>query len=104
MYLSSIPTRARMGSYNGYLVASNYHGPAIPTGVIQGKNTFGFNGDGQNTWNPRLGFAYVLPGGEDFVLRGGIGVYHSTTEGQMNLQTFPRNSPSVSQSNAWTGL
>jgi hypothetical protein len=53
--------------------------------VIKGGNTFGFNGDGQNTWNPRFGFSWLLPGTDRFVLRGGIGVYHSTTEGQMNL-------------------
>lgn len=74
------------GSYAGYEVASNYHGPAMPTGVVQGKNTFGFNGDGQNTWNPRFGFAYMLPGTDRLVLRGGIGVYHATPEGQLNLQ------------------
>jgi hypothetical protein len=73
------------GSLNGYLVNSNYHGPALPAGVIQGKNKFGFNGDGQNTWNPRFGFAWAIPGTERFVLRGGIGIYHTTTEGQMNL-------------------
>ena len=67
------------------MVNSNYHGPAIPTGVIQGGNTFGFNGDGQNTWNPRVGFAWMLPRSDRFVLRGGVGTYHTTTEGQMNL-------------------
>jgi hypothetical protein len=76
------------GSVDGYLVSSNYKGPAIPAGVIKGGNTFGFNGDGQNTWNPRLGFAWVLPHSADrVVLRGGAGMYHTTTEGQMNLQT-----------------
>jgi Carboxypeptidase regulatory-like domain len=79
------PNPTSAGSLNGYLVNSNYQGPPIPTGVIQGKNTFGFNGDGQNTWNPRLGFAWVLPGTDRFVLRGGAGTYHTTTEGQMNL-------------------
>ncbi len=73
------------GSLNGYLVNSNYGGPTPPTGVIRGKNTFGFNGDGQNTWNPRFGFAWLLPRSDRFLLRGGIGMYHSTTDGQMNL-------------------
>jgi hypothetical protein len=73
------------GSYAGYVVNSNYKGPTLPNGVIQGKNTFGFNGDGQNTWNPRVGFAWMLPRTDRFVLRGGIGMYHTTTEGQMNL-------------------
>jgi hypothetical protein len=79
------PNPPATGSLNGYLVNSNYNGPALPAGVIQGKNKFGFNGDGQNTWNPRFGFAWALPGTERFVLRGGIGIYHTTTEGQMNL-------------------
>ena len=79
------PNPPATGSFNGYIVNSNYNGPALPSGVIQGKNTFGFNGDGQNTWNPRFGFAWALPGTERFVLRGGIGIYHTTTEGQMNL-------------------
>jgi len=73
------------GTFAGYVVNSNYKGPAIPTGVTQGKNTFGFNGDGQNTWNPRVGFAWSLPRSSRFVLRGGVGIYHTTTEGQMNL-------------------
>jgi Carboxypeptidase regulatory-like domain/TonB dependent receptor len=73
------------GSFDGYLVNSNYNGPALPAGVIQGKNKFGFNGDGQNTWNPRFGFAWAFPGTERLVFRGGIGIYHTTTEGQMNL-------------------
>jgi hypothetical protein len=80
------PNPPASGSDAGYLVASNYHGPAIPSGVIQGKNTFGINGDGQNTWNPRFGFAYMLPGTDRLVFRGGIGVYHTTPEGQLTLQ------------------
>ncbi len=79
------PNPSASGSLDGYVVNSNYNGPTPPAGVIQGKNTFGFNGDGQNTWNPRLGFSWLLPGTDRFVLRGGIGIYHSTTEGQMNL-------------------
>jgi hypothetical protein len=80
------PSPSAAGSFAGYVVNSNYQGPSLPTGVIQGKNTFGFNGDGQNTWNPRVGFAWSLPHSSDrFVLRGGIGMYHTTTEGQMNL-------------------
>jgi hypothetical protein len=79
------PNPSASGSLDGYVVNSNYNGPTPPAGVIRGGNTFGFNGDGQNTWNPRFGFSWLLPGADRFVLRGGIGVYHSTTEGQMNL-------------------
>jgi len=79
------PNPPASGSFNGFIVNAGYHGPPLPSGVIQGKNKFGFNGDGQNTWNPRFGFAWLLPGSDRFVLRGGIGMYHTTTEGQMNL-------------------
>ena len=79
------PNPSAAGSLAGFVVNSNYKGPSLPTGVIQGKNNFGFNGDGQNTWNPRVGFAWMVPGTDRFVFRGGIGMYHTTTEGQMNL-------------------
>ena len=86
--LSAInPNPGAAGSLDGYLVNSNYSGPTpIPNGVIKGSNTFGFDGNGQNVWNPRLGFEWMLPGSKRFVLRGGAGVYHTTVEGQMNLQ------------------
>jgi hypothetical protein len=44
------------------------------------------NGDGQNTWNPRVGFAWRIPHSERFVLRGGYGVYHSRYTGQPFIQ------------------
>ena len=75
------------GSYAGYEVASNYHGAAaLPTGAVKGPNTFGVTGQGQDTINPRFGFAYVLPGTDALVLRGGIGLYHATPSGQLNVQ------------------
>ena len=75
------------GSYGGYEVASNYSGGVtLPAGVVKGGNTFGMTGQGQDVINPRLGFAYVLPGGDAVVLRGGAGLYHSTTVGQLNVQ------------------
>ena len=81
------PTPPVGGSLAGYIVGSNYNGPKPPLpGVEQGKNTFGFNGQNQNVWNPRLGFAWLLPGTDRFLLRGGAGMYHTTTQGQMNLQ------------------
>jgi hypothetical protein len=75
------------GSYAGYEVASNYHGSAaLPTGVVKGSNTFGIKGQGQDTINPRFGFSWLLPGSDRFDLRGGIGLYHATPEGQLNVQ------------------
>jgi len=74
------------GSLAGYLVSSNYPGGALPPGVQKVGNEFGGYGDGQNTWNPRIGFAWRLPHTENFVLRGGYGVYHSRYTGQPFLQ------------------
>ena len=73
------------GSVEGYIVPSNFKGSA-PAGVGTVDTTSGFNNDGQNVWNPRLGFAWVLPGSQRFVLRGGAGMYHTSVIGQMNLQ------------------
>jgi hypothetical protein len=80
------PNPPATGSVDGFVVGSNYKGPALPAGVIKGSNTFGFSGQGQNVLNPRLGFAWLLPGSDRFVLRGGAGMYHTTVEGQLNLQ------------------
>ena len=74
------------GTLAGTTLPSNYSGGAIPAGVTQLKNAFGMNGDGQNTWNPRVGFAWRIPHSERYVLRGGYGVYHSRYTGQPFIQ------------------
>ncbi|MGB7281502.1 MAG: TonB-dependent receptor [Candidatus Acidiferrum sp.] len=74
------------GTVAGTTVPDNYNG-TVPAGVTKLDNDYGLNGDGQNTWNPRLGFAYQLPWTHDrVVLRGGYGVYHSRSTGQPFLQ------------------
>lgn len=74
------------GTLAGTTVPSNYSGGAVPDGVTKLDNDFGMNGDGQNTWNPRLGFAWRLPHSNRLVLRGGYGVYHSRYTGQPFIQ------------------
>jgi hypothetical protein len=74
------------GTLAGTTVPNNYGG-TVPAGVTQLDNDYGLNGDGQNTWNPRVGFAYQLPHTHDrVVVRGGYGVYHSRSTGQPFLQ------------------
>jgi hypothetical protein len=77
------------GTLAGTTVPDNYSG-TVPAGVTKLNNDFGLNGDGQNTWNPRVGFAYQVPLNhwtEDrVVIRGGYGVYHSRSTGQPFLQ------------------
>jgi hypothetical protein len=76
------------GSYQGLMVASNYRGSLTPPpGVVKGDNKLGIAGEGQNTWDPRIGFAWMLPGSEKVVLRGGYGVFHAHIGGQSFLQT-----------------
>lgn len=74
------------GSLDGYIVASNFPG-ALPQGVTRSDNAFGNYGDGQNTFAPRIGFAWeALPDSNKFVLRGGYGIYHSRPTGQAFFQ------------------
>lgn len=79
------PNPPSTGTLAGYVVPSNYNGP-LPTGVTKLDNNLGYNGLGQNTWNPRLGFAWQLPGTDRLVLRGGYGIYHDRTTGQPFIQ------------------
>jgi hypothetical protein len=73
------------GSLAGFVVPSNFNG-TVPPGVTQIGNNLGINGDGQNTFNPRLGFAWQLPHTQRFVLRGGWGIYHTRVTGQPTFQ------------------
>ena len=77
------------GTIAGTTLPNNYVG-TVPAGATKLDNDFGINGDGQNTWNPRVGFAYQLPWThwtqDRVLLRGGYGVYHSRSTGQSFLQ------------------
>lgn len=73
------------GSLAGIVVSNNFPGTR-PAGVISSGNNLGIRGDGQNTLNPRVGFAWSLPGPLRSVLRGGYGVYHQRATAQPYLQ------------------
>lgn len=79
------PNPPAAGSLAGFVVPDNYTG-TIPTGVTKLGNNMGINGKGQNTLNPRLGFAWSLPGTNRLVMRGGYGIYHQRATGQPYLQ------------------
>jgi len=70
------------GTFAGTVVPSNYTGPVSP-GVTRASNECAMNGVGQNTWNPRVGFAWQLPHTDRLVVRGGYGIYHSRYTAQM---------------------
>src|SRR5262249_51657685 len=76
------------GSMAGYVVASNFRG-VPPPGVLRADNTFGNDGEGQNTISPRMGFAWqILPNSGRFVLRGGYSIYYSRPTGQAFYQNM----------------
>lgn len=79
------PNPPATGSLDGFVVASNFKG-TLPAGVTRSPSKLGIEGQGQNTLNPRLGFAWSSSNPERLVVRGGFGVYHTTPSGQPNLQ------------------
>jgi hypothetical protein len=81
------PNPPASGSQAGYVVASNFQG-TIPAGGVRLNNEFAINGNGQNTFGPRVGFAWqVLPTSSRLVLRGGYGIYYSPMVGGQAIQT-----------------
>ena len=79
------PNPPAAGSLQGFIVGSNTTA-TIPAGVTRSSSKLAIAGDGQNTLNPRVGFAWQVPGSDRMVLRGGYGIYHETPTGQPNLQ------------------
>jgi hypothetical protein len=79
------PTPPDVGSVAGYVVASNFQG-TLPAGVVRGSNNAALNGDGENDLAPRVGFSWLLPKSDRFVLRGGYGMFYTRTTGQPFLQ------------------
>ncbi len=72
------------GSFAGFVVPSNFSGGALPPGVVSTGNNLGIRGDNQNTFDPRVGFAWQAA--RNVVLRGGYGIYHSRLTNQPLFQ------------------
>ena len=79
------PNPPASGTDQGYVVASNYRG-TLPPGVERAPTTAALDGTGENTFGPRLGFNWALPGIDRVVLRGGYGIYYGRTTGQPFFQ------------------
>jgi len=79
------PNPPASGTYEGFVVSSNYKG-SFPAGVTRLSTDSGIDGIGQNTLNPRVGFAWQFPGTTGAILRGGYGIYHQKTTGQPIFQ------------------
>jgi hypothetical protein len=69
------------GTLAGYVIPSNFRG-SVPQGITKLDSDLGINGDGENTWAPRIGWAWRLPHTERLVLRGGYGIYYGQITGQ----------------------
>jgi Carboxypeptidase regulatory-like domain len=81
------PNPPASGSLQGWTVPSNYTGP-VPSGVTRVGNDSGTEALGQNTWNPRVGFAWQLPWTNRFVLRGGYGIFRSRSTAGVQIQSL----------------
>lgn len=73
------------GTLQGIVVGSNFQG-TLPPGVTRAPNSAAINGDGQNDFGPRVGYAWRLPYTDRLVLRGGYGMFFQRSTGQLFLQ------------------
>jgi Carboxypeptidase regulatory-like domain len=80
------PNPPATGTLQGFVVASNFSGGAIPPGVTQAGTNTALDNDDQYGWAPRVGFAWQLPGTNRMVLRGGYGIYYTRISGQPFIQ------------------
>lgn len=94
------PSPPATGSLQGYVVPANYEG-AVPAGVTRLANNYGVNGDGQNTWQPRFGFAWLLPGSERITLHGGYGLFRSRITADLYNQSI--NTPPFARLRQYQG-
>ena len=81
------PNPPATGSLAGLVLAGNFPGQ-VPPGVTQTDTDGVLNNTGAHTFSPRLGFSWrPLAESSRVVVRGGYGVYHSRTTGQVQTQT-----------------
>jgi hypothetical protein len=80
------PDPPETGSLAGFIVASNFSGGAIPPAVTRASTNTAIKNEGQNNWAPRIGFSWLIPGSNRFVLRGGYGLFYTRTTGEPFLQ------------------
>lgn len=82
----AIPIPTAAGTLQGFIVGSNYSGPPLPAGVTKASTNTAIDNDGQNGWEPRVGFAWQIPGTSRVVLRGGYGIFFTRTTGEPFIQ------------------
>jgi hypothetical protein len=82
----AIPIPPTTGTLQGFIVGSNYSGPPLPAGVTKASTNTAIDNDGQNGFEPRVGFAWQIPGMSRVVLRGGYGIFFTRTTGEPFIQ------------------
>jgi hypothetical protein len=80
------PDPPASGSLEGLVLSGNFPG-TVPAGVTQTSGNSVLNDTGAHTWAPRFGFALRPFETGRIAIRGGYGVYHSRTTGQVQTQT-----------------
>ncbi len=86
-YALANPNPPASGTLAGYVAPEHFAGNSVPATVTQLDTKYVVDGDGQNAFAPRVGFAWqVLPKSTLFVLRGGWGLYYSRLSSQTPFQ------------------
>ena len=80
------PNPPPQGTLQGFVVGSNFSGGTIPAGVTRASTNTAIANDGQNGWEPRIGFSWQVPGTNHVVLRGGYGIFYTRTTGEPFIQ------------------
>jgi hypothetical protein len=88
------------GTLQGYVVPANYAG-TVPAGVTRLANNYGVDGDGQETWQPRVGAAWQLPGGDRMTLHAGYGLFRSRITADLYNQSI--NTPPFARLRQYQG-
>jgi Carboxypeptidase regulatory-like domain len=76
------PNPPSTGTLQGWVVAGTFPGTAPPGVRVNHGSNLAIAGEGQNTFDPRVGFSWQLPKTDRFVLRAGYGLYHQKPAGQ----------------------
>ena len=80
------PNPPDTGTLQGFIVASNFSGGTIPQEVIKAGTNTAINNEGQNAFEPRIGFSWQLPRTNRVVLRGGYGLFVTRTTSEPFIQ------------------
>jgi len=95
-----VGTNQATGTYMGWVAPSNYSkdGQFPLTGQFatilrNSLKNASANGSPLNNFAPRIGFAWTPLGGNRFVVRGGIGIFYDTPNGNARIHSVNENPP-----------